>query len=133
MAVHFAAEAARAHDRPISAISARALDQLQKAAWPGNVRELRNVMDRAVLLTTGDTILTGALRLGRAAPRASSVVDDAGPAGYPLSASLAEVELDHIRRVLESVDGQINKAATILGVHRNTLAKKVRLLGRHPS
>lgn len=125
LALHFATHFADRHGREIRAISERALIALETAHWPGNVRELRNVMDRGVLLTTGDTIRTGALRLGSAAPHSASVSEHAGPTGYPDDTTLAEVEADHIRRVLASVDGQIGKTASVLGIHRNTLARKI--------
>jgi DNA-binding NtrC family response regulator len=132
LALHFAVHFADRHGREIRAISERALSALESAHWPGNVRELRNVMDRGVLLTTGDTIRTGALRLGSAAPHAASVSEHVGPTGYPDDTSLAEVETDHIRRVLRSVGGQIGKAAAVLGIHRNTLARKIQDYGMGP-
>jgi DNA-binding NtrC family response regulator len=103
----------------------RSLERIERADWPGNVRELRNVMDRAVLLTTGPVIRSGALRLGAAAPRTSARTDGVGHAGYPATASLAEVEADHIGRVLASVDGHIGNASAVLGIHRNTLSRKI--------
>jgi DNA-binding NtrC family response regulator len=128
LALHFAAELARRHGRPIQAISERALARIEGGDWPGNVRELRNVMDRAVLLTPGAIIRSGALRLGSAAPRASARVADS-PRGYPATASLAEVEADHIERVLATNDGHIGNASAALGIHRNTLARKIRDYG----
>ncbi len=125
LALHFASIFARRHGRTIRAITSEALSRIEGAHWAGNVRELRNVMDRAVLLTTGDTIRSGALRIGSAAPSASSRSDPAIPRGYPPTTSLAEVEADHIRRVLASVDGHIGGAAEILGIHRNTLSRKI--------
>ncbi|MDH3270203.1 MAG: sigma-54 dependent transcriptional regulator [Gemmatimonadota bacterium] len=129
LAMYFAALFAERHGRSISAISTAALERIEAFDWPGNVRELRNVMDRAVLLTSGSCIRSGALRLGAAAPRASSRPDAPSPHGYPETASLAEVETDHIRRVLESVEGQIGRAADILGIHRNTLSRKIQEYG----
>ena len=129
LALHFAAEFANRHKRPIESISEHALARLEGAQWPGNVRELRNVLDRAVLLTSGSTIRSGTLRLGAAAPRASSLGPDGPSPGYPETASLGEVEEDHIRRVLASVNGRLSKAATVLGIHRNTLTRKVREYG----
>ena len=125
LALHFAAQFADRHGRPIRAISAQALARLEGDPWPGNVRELRNVMDRAILLTSGAVIRSGALRLGAAAPRSSSPAREERTPGYPDTASLAAVEADHIRRVLDSVDGQVSKAASVLGIHRNTLTRKV--------
>ena len=129
LALHFAAHFADVHDRPVRGVTERALERIEQAEWPGNVRELRNVMDRAVLLCSGDVVRSSALRLGSAAPRASARGDDDGPTGYPRSASLAEVEADHIGRVLASVGGQVGRAAEILGIHRNTLTRKIQEYG----
>jgi len=128
LALHFARVFAEQHGKSIRALSERALSRIQAARWPGNVRELRNVMDRAVLLTPGAVIASGALRLGAAAPRMSATTD-AAEFGYPTRASLAEVEADHIARVLASFDGHIGNAAESLGIHRNTLARKIQEYG----
>ena len=128
LALHFAALFGERHGRPIRGISARALQRLESYEWPGNVRELRNVVDRAVMLCRGDVITSGSLRLGPAAP-------NAGPRGtwptegYRPDASLAGVEADHITRVLRSVRGHLGNAADVLGIHRNTLSRKVREYG----
>ena len=125
LALHFAAVFALRHGREVRAVSRRALASLEVYPWPGNVRELRNVMDRAVMLCRGEVLKSSSLRLGPAAPNAGP---SAAPPteGYRPTASLAEVEADHIARVLRSVDGHLTRAAEILGVHRNTLARKVR-------
>lgn len=129
LALHFASVFAHRHGRPVRAVTSAALSRIERAEWPGNVRELRNVMDRAVLLTPGNTIRSGSLRLGAAAPRTSSRPGGADPVGYPETASLSEVEADHIRKVLASVDGHIGNAAEILGIHRNTLSRKIQEYG----
>jgi two-component system response regulator HydG len=129
LALHFAAHFAAVHGREVRGISQRAVEQLEVAPWQGNVRELRNAMDRAVLMTQGDVIRSSALRLGEAAPRTSPRSDDEGRAGYPTDTPLEAVEADHIRRVLESVEGQMGRAADLLGIHRNTLTRKVKEYG----
>ena len=129
LALHVAAHFSRLHGRPIRALSRNALARLRSNPWPGNVRELRNVMDRAVLLTTGEVIRSGALRLGRAAPSGATPPGSREEGGYPETASLAEVEADHIQRVLAASDGQIGRAAATLGIHRNTLGRKVQEYG----
>lgn len=129
LALHFASVFAARHGRPLRAISEQALERLTQHDWPGNVRELRNVMDRAVLLSTGPVLSSGSLRLGDASPRTSALEAHAREAGYPASLSLADVEADHIERVLLAHDGQVAKAADVLGIHRNTLTRKMRLYG----
>jgi DNA-binding NtrC family response regulator len=97
-----AAGEAGAHARRISSTAMRLL---QSYDWPGNVRELRNVIERAAVLQTGDEILPGDL------PLASST--EAPVAG---ALSLAEVEKQHIQKVLGQVSGDLSKAARALQI-----------------
>ena len=128
LALHFAAEFAQRYGKPLTAITEAALLRLAAHSWPGNVRELRNVLDRAVLLA-GDSILrSGALRLGAGSPNTSARRGSAS-GGYPTSLSLEQVEADHIARVLGAVGGHMGKAAEVLGIHRNTLTRKVQEYG----
>ena len=129
LALHFAHNAALRHGRPVRSITAKALRRIEEAHWTGNVRELRNVMDRAVLLANGSSIRSTDLRIGALAPTVSAHGDEERPVGYAPTLSLAEVESDHVRRVLESVGGHMARAAETLGIHRNTLTRKVRELG----
>ena len=105
------------------------MDRLDAYAWPGNVRELRNVLDRAVLLA-GDSVLRSSdLRLGAGSPRASAREVGVAAGAYPADLAIHEVEADHIRRVLNFVGGHMGKAASTLGIHRNTLTRKVQEYG----
>ena len=126
LALHYVAHFADRYDRTMEGITEEAIQRLQDYHWPGNVRELRNVLDRAVLLSRGRVLRFSEIRLGTASPRASSRSDSQDISGYPPSISLDEVEADHIGRVLVSVGGHMGNAAEILGIHRNTLARKVR-------
>ena len=126
LALHYVAHFADRYDRPMEGITEEAIQRLQAYHWPGNVRELRNVLDRAVLLSRGGVLRFSELRLGAASPRTASRSSTDDIAGYPPSLSLDEVEADHIRKVLASVQGHMGNAAEILGIHRNTLARKVR-------
>ena len=132
LALHFAADFARRHGKAIDAISDEALRRLESATWPGNVRELRNVMDRAVVLSAGPTIRVSDLRLGESATSGAPLAVSALGAGYPPTLSLEEVEADHIRRVLATVQGHIGRAAERLGIHRNTLTRKMKEHGLEP-
>jgi DNA-binding NtrC family response regulator len=129
LALHFAGTFARRYERPVTAISEKALHRLAAHAWPGNVRELRNVMDRAVLLASGASLRSSELRLGAGSPRASARREGVAGGAYRADLSLQEVEADHIRRVLTFVDGHMGKAASTLGIHRNTLTRKVQEYG----
>jgi len=120
----FVRQFAERYGKPIHAISDRALDLLRNHAWVGNVRELRNVIERAVIVAMDDTLrvehLPDELR-GEEAALAE------GPQGALLT--LAELEARHIARVLAHTNGQIGAAAEILGIHRNTLTRKMKEYG----
>jgi Nif-specific regulatory protein len=93
------------------------------------VRELRNVAERAVLVARGPVLLPEHLPLEPAGGRAPSPpAADAEP-GYPPTLPLAEVERRHIAAVLRAVGGHMGRAAETLGLHRNTLTRKVREFG----
>ncbi|MBW3570965.1 MAG: sigma-54 dependent transcriptional regulator [Gemmatimonadetes bacterium] len=128
LARHFASEYAGELGRPVPLIADATLGFLRAYAWPGNVRQLRNVIQRALLVQDGDTLLPEHL--------APEVRGDAGPArpDAPHAAdgpflSLREVEERHIRRALSLTDGNLGHAAEILGIHRNTLRQKLRRIG----
>jgi len=121
---HFAHEFGTRYAKRITAITDRALEVLRGHQWVGNVREVRNVIERAVIVADGETIhadhLPEELR-GEEATRPE------GPTGALLT--LAEVEARHISRVLSQTAGQIGAAAEVLGIHRNTLTRKIREYG----
>jgi len=129
LALHFTAEFAAQYEKPISAITEAALSRLSAYYWPGNVRELRNVLDRAVLLASDDVIRSRVLRLGAGAPNSSARPASALGGGYPATLSLEQVEADHIARVLAANQGHMGRAADVLGIHRNTLTRKVQDYG----
>ncbi|MGH7533819.1 MAG: sigma-54 interaction domain-containing protein [Gemmatimonadales bacterium] len=106
--------------KQITAISDRALEILRLHRWVGNVRELRNVVERAVLIATDATLRVEHLPED---PRAEEggLPDRAGA----VLSTLAEVEARHISRVLSHTGGQIGAAAELLGIHRNTLTRKI--------
>jgi len=129
LALHFASHFARRHAHPLTGITEQALRRLESAPWPGNVRELRNVIDRAVLLASGPVIKSSDLRLGAGAPTASPASDAAAPGGYAPTLTLQEVEAEHIARVLAAEAGHMGRAAEVLGIHRNTLTRKMQAYG----
>ena len=95
----------------------RALEALKSYDWPGNVRELENLVQR--LVTMGDGPLADV-------PDLPSFMHRSKIAGIGLHRSLAEVEAEHIARVLNSVSGNKTEAARILGIDRKTLREKLK-------
>lgn len=129
LALHFAARFAIDYGRPLRYVEVDGLRRLEEHDWPGNVRELRNVVERAVLVSGGDTLRAEDLQVDASVRRR---VPGAALPGYAPTLSLAEVEKLHIRRVLEEVDGQLGRAAEVLGVHRNTVSRKAQEYGLLP-
>ncbi|MGQ0813997.1 MAG: sigma 54-interacting transcriptional regulator [Gemmatimonadota bacterium] len=121
LAEHYLERYAREYNRPLHAISREALNVLRAYSWPGNVRQLRNVIESAVLLADGDTLLPCHLPPELVAPQP---VPEYSESVLPLI-TLTELERRHIQKVLAVSGGQMNVAAEILGIHRNTLRRKL--------
>jgi transcriptional regulator with PAS, ATPase and Fis domain len=98
--------------------SKHAMQVLVNYAWPGNVRELENTIERAAILAETDVIHTHDLPEKLRATEVAPAVEAGG-------VTLEELEREHIRRVLEKVDGDKVRAAQILGIHLSTLYRKV--------
>jgi DNA-binding NtrC family response regulator len=99
------------------ALSPAALRRLQAHSWPGNIRELRNVLERAVLLNQSDVLDTEALGL-----EAGTVRVQAGPDGLT---TIREAERILIERMLGEERGNIDRAATRLGISRSSLYQRI--------
>jgi DNA-binding NtrC family response regulator len=119
-----AAIAGETRHRQVS-VSEEAMRSLQAYEWPGNVRELRNVLERALLLTRGDTLEASHLRF--AFPRPPEGEPAAGEPG-PVT-SLEEMERRHIARALEAERGNVDRTAKALGISRSSLYQKIKTYG----
>jgi DNA-binding NtrC family response regulator len=93
------------------------LQLLGNYSWPGNVRELENLVQKVVIMTGGDEIRPADLPV----PMRFSA-----PKNSILNRTLAEVEIDYIRNVLNYTKGNKTKAAGILGIDRKTLREKLK-------
>jgi PAS domain S-box-containing protein len=113
---HFVQTYAAKMNKQIDKIPAETMQALVSWPWPGNVRELENFIERSVILSPGSN-----LRAPLAEIRADSVEAPAG-------ATLAEVEREHIIRVLRETNGVVSAAATRLGLPRTTLNAMMRKL-----
>ena len=99
-----------------------ALTSLERYRWPGNVRELRNVIERAVLLSTDGTITARDLPLGAESGTTARVTPTA-----PLT--LMELERRHIQDVLDRTGWHQGRASELLGISPKTLYRKIREFG----
>ena len=101
-------------------------NRLKTYGWPGNVRELKNVIERAVLMETGNRITEKHLMLKKEPPAETAGACESLPL---TDRSLAAMEKELIRRVLNETLWQRTDAAQILGIHRTTLASKIKEYG----
>ncbi len=133
---HFAQQFARQMKKSIETIPAETMDTLTRYDWPGNIRELQNLIERAVILSTGATldVPLAALNGRRATGAAAHTRSGASPAqdsGTP-HGTLEDADRRHILGALERsrwVIGGANGAAALLGMKRSTLQFRMRKLG----
>jgi transcriptional regulator with PAS, ATPase and Fis domain len=136
------------NDRYVAHIEPRALAALQQYHWPGNVRELQNYVERAVVMAPGDELtcqlLPTAVTTGRS-PRAIGApldfdglavelvhrgLGDVGEEAADVHSRIVDrVEREVIAQVLNECAGVQIKAASRLGINRNTLHKKLKQYG----
>ena len=117
-------EIGEAMGKRFDAVARPSLEDLQQCDWPGNVRELRNVLERAMILSPGPIlhvdVAAATPLLGRGVVTAST------------SSLLADVERDHIRRVLDQAGWRIKgpgSASARLGLKPSTLYFRMKKLG----
>jgi DNA-binding NtrC family response regulator len=125
LAEHLLLEIGRDNGFAVAGITEEALQALSHHRWPGNVRELRNVLERALLSARGRRIDVADLPQAIRAPVPGEAVSAASPGAL----SLAEVERDHIERVLAICHWNRSAAAKVLGIDRRTLFGKIQRYG----
>lgn len=136
LAKHFTQKMARHMNRSIDAIPTEALRQLMSWDWPGNVRELENVIERAVLLTRGNSLnLHLNVRQSRLLPTLnedSALRSSMAQLLHPTTPENDEEERQRIVQVLRETNGIVagpRGAATRLGMKRTTLLSRMQRLG----
>ncbi len=120
LADYFLARFAARAGKPAPRLTAEALEVLVRHPWPGNVRELENVTQRAIQFCDGAVITPEHLMLGEALAPADR---PESPQGQRVFLPLREMTDAYIREVLEYTEGNISRAARILGVTRRTLQR----------
>ncbi|HEY3325807.1 MAG TPA: sigma-54 dependent transcriptional regulator [Novimethylophilus sp.] len=125
LARHFLGAMTAAMGRGTLRFSDDAERAMLQYAWPGNVREMENVVQRAVILASGDSILPQHLHLPAQPATASSA--SATAMAEPVAAvnDLKSLERAHIMNALESVNGSRKLAAQKLGMSERTLRHKL--------
>src|SRR5437763_6893063 len=132
LASAFARQAAERHGLRERAIGHEALRLLMEYDWPGNVRELKNVIERAAIMSEGDELT--AIDIDQPSPK-KSVFDATAngnlvvPYTNDFRDDRREFERRYIARCLEESGGNVTRAASALGMHRQSLQHKLRELG----
>ena len=137
LAKFFISRYARNLGKKITGISDSATQKLLSYSWPGNIRELQNVIERALILSTGPILdLETELTTVSSSPVPSEQPLEVPPvlldADQSPMKTLNEVEREHILAVLQQTHGVIdgsNGAAKTLGMHPNTLRHRMEKLG----
>jgi formate hydrogenlyase transcriptional activator len=141
---YFVQTFSRRQNKTVEYIPADVMDALVNYSWPGNIRELENLIERAVLLSTGKELRVpiGELKAATAAFSAAAGASDQSAipmaiAGAPNVystpiATLEDADRQHILRALRQTNWRIagpQGAATLLGMKRTTLQARIRKLG----
>ena len=139
LAESFAAAAAERYRLPARPLGASALRQLIAYDWPGNVRELRNALERAAIIAEGAELEAADLPdefrpVNSIEKRSATTInlsndDLAVPFTGAFRDDRHEFERRYIARCLEETGGNVTRAATMLGMHRQSLQHKLRELG----
>ncbi len=109
--------------KAITSISSEAMEILKSYSWPGNVRELKNIMERTVVLATGNII--DAAQLPEDLRHSNLKAQNQNIAAVPSGSNLQEMEQNMIRQVLVDTKNNKSLAAKKLGISRRTLYRKL--------
>jgi two-component system response regulator HydG len=128
LGAYFAAKCSQKVSRQVAGISAPARSRLLEYDWPGNVRELQNVIERAVVLGTEDSIRDEDL------PEWLRVAETAGEVPVcRYREAITQMKRQVILKAMEQAHGRCAVAAKSLGVHPNHLRRLVRTLLSRPN
>ncbi len=119
LASAFLARHARRYGKAVEGFEPSAMQAMLEHAWPGNIRELEHAIERAVLMTDGPRIRTGALAL-RASHDGGPRIDDM---------SLEDVEAYLVRKALDRHGRNVNAAAEALGLSRSAMYRRMQRYG----
>ena len=126
LAQAFLERCARRYQRGTPRLAPSALRALAGYPWPGNVRELSHVIERAVLMLDGDVVDDEALNLK---PPAGHVASAAAQLAGSSSLSVEAAEEQLVRDALQRTQGNIQRAAALLGLSRPSLYRRMEKYG----
>jgi transcriptional regulator with GAF, ATPase, and Fis domain len=116
---HYVEKFSREMGKTIETVSKKTIEKLVNYSWPGNVRELENVIERAVVISQGNSL---------------NIIEDfhKEPVECESICTLDENEKVHIVKILEKTNGRIegkSGAAELLGINPSTLRSRIKKLG----
>lgn len=120
LADHFLGRYARKYKKEVNGLTREARAKLQQYAWPGNVRELQHAIERAVILSDGPVLKPDNFMLQPAPVRKKNESEEL---------NLGILEKEAIERALRRADGNMTRAAELLGITRFALYRKLDKLG----
>ena len=128
---HFLARFREQLGRPVRAVADDALDLLVEYAWPGNVRELENLIERAVILSDGETVEASALPPGVSTSVSTKAIaeDDDPDEDLCLKRARQAFEAGVIRKALARTGGNRTHAAKVLEISHRALLYKIKGYG----
>jgi two-component system response regulator PilR (NtrC family) len=130
LAQHFLEHYGKENGKPDLQLSPKTLRLLEEGQWPGNVRELENVIERAVVLTTGDEIGPDLIPETVRSSRSFRLPNfELPPEGLPFRKIMEEMESALIRRSLDAAGGVQKRAAELLQIKPTTLNEMIKRYG----
>ena len=121
---HFNRRFAKAYGKKPKLFDAEAIELMQRYSWPGNIRELRNTIERVVILHQNHRVaVTNLPAFGESEPPASSY-------RFPSFKEASDAyHREFIQRKLDEADGNVSRAAELMGIDRSHLYRRMRALG----
>ena len=117
LVAHFIDKICREVGKPTKTPAPEAVAILERYHWPGNIRELENVIERAIVLGSGDTLSVDALPPDLTRPRGGGeLAVDIPPTGMDLDGYLERIEQRYVEAALERTAGVQTRAAELLGL-----------------
>lgn len=121
LADHFLGIYSKKYRKKIKGINADAMKKMSQYQWPGNVRELQHALERAVIMSDSDTLESDDFLLTTRSEKVAEIEID--------TYNLDEVEKNIIVKVLKQNQGNVTQAATILGLTRTSLYRRMEKYG----
>lgn len=127
IAEHYIHKLCVQYGKPLCILHPEALEKLVHYSFPGNVRELKNLIERALLITSGTVLTSDCFPLTGTENTNASQPENAGkPENQPLNFNLDTNEANLVKQALSYAGNNQTKAAELLGISRHALIRKLK-------